>query len=752
MSELTFLQEELQRQIRRTGAELVIGLDNDRAGRDGTKKVAEAVLELGIKPMSFKVTQWVTERYSDWNSLLQAGWEAHKATAYIDNAVTWMQVMIEAAKPDQQGTCDEKALKDLVTLVAQMDVYDQARQRDQVCDTLDLSKRTFDDMLRAVRREMGVNDDGKPKYMVMGGRMVRRYYDRNGVEIYQPLCNFEAKILADVVEDDGDMQERRFRIGGSLQDGTRLQDIEVPVDDFTKMAWPLSGWGARAFIEAGSATKDHLRAAMQSLSKDITTEYIYSHLGWREIGGDRVYLTAAGAVGRDDVKVDLPHDLIRFRVSPLSEVNTYSPEQIKAAMKASLKFLEIGQEEVTIPLWAAMYLAPLSSIVPPSFTIWIYGTTGSMKSTAVALAMCHFGKFAYNTPPASWTGTTNALEKKAFLVKDGPLWIDDYVVQSTFAGMNDLKRKVDQLLRDWGNRAGRSRMRADLKLRQTYAPRGLIISTAEQLPPGQSIQARLFQVSVDPTMVTRGPGSPLTVAQTEEAELYPIAMAHYLQWVAKYWDKLESELPTRLLHYTEKAREKGAHLRMPANVAHLFLGYQLGLRYAEVCGAITADEREAREELGWNTLVGLGEEQQEAASEEKPVEMYLEAITQMLTQGSAFLRHREYYEDATADWPISKNNAPEFLGWYGNDDSEVRSQVGFETSRYWYLIPQVTFKAVSRFYQAAGVVFPDTPRGVKRKLEEEGMVFPATGKGHLYQLTIPGRPWVLRILNPIYTP
>ncbi len=50
-----------------------------------------------------------------------------------------------------------------------------------------------------------------------------------------------------------------------------------------------------------------------------------------------------------------------------------------------------------------------------------------------------------------------------------------------------LKGKVDQLLRDRGTRSGQARTRADL-----------------QLPPGQSIQARLFQVEVHPEMITRG--------------------------------------------------------------------------------------------------------------------------------------------------------------------------------------------------------------------------------------------------------
>ena len=73
-----------------------------------------------------------------------------------------------------------------------------------------------------------------------------------------------------------------------------------------------------------------------------------------------------------------------------------------------------------------MFLAPLASLVPLFFTIWLFGTTGSLKSTLVALVLSHFGEFAFNTPPAAWTATQNALEKLAFVLKDTPLWIDDF--------------------------------------------------------------------------------------------------------------------------------------------------------------------------------------------------------------------------------------------------------------------------------------------------------------------------------------
>ena len=76
------------------------------------------------------------------------------------------------------------------------------------------------------------------------------------------------------------------------------------------------------------------------------------------------------------------------------------------------------------------------------------------------------------------------------------------------------------------------------------------------------------------------------------------------------------------------------------------------------------------------------------------------------------LRHKDVPEDDQRAWPSIAIRAAtsELLGWY--DDW------------YWYLLPQVAFNAVYRFYKAAGRIFPDTERGLRVKLLEQKRLFP----------------------------
>jgi hypothetical protein len=716
--------------LARCGA-VAVGLDADPAGQTATADLVAGLLKAGLTAVRIRTLAWPAK---DANAWLQT---AHPAPADVQAllaaAPTWLDAQLARAAELTDTAERDAATYQVFALLPALSSLELGRRKRQIADSLDLPNDVFDSLLRAARRDAGLTANGQPQYSVVAGRLCRRAYSASGDERLEPLANFQARIVADVVDDDGEAQERRFIVEGSLADGPQLPRIEIEASEFGQMTWPLIRWGAHASIAAGSGSKEHLRAAIQSNSKQVERRYEYSHLGWRKIntdGADRmIYLSAAGALGMEGVQVRLIQDLAAYRLPIVA------PADPLPAVQASLRFLSTGEHAMTVPLWAAVYLAPLSGILNPAFTIWLFGTTGSLKSTATALAMCHYGRFAYNTPPASWTGTTNALEMKAFLVKDAPLWIDDFVTQSTIAGTNELKAKADQLLRDWGNRAGRSRMNADLKLRRTFVPRGLVISTAEQLPPGQSILSRLFAVEATPTMMSRGQDSPLSQAQQHDAPLYPAALAGYLTWLADRYDQLAADLPERLYRYTEAARSEGAHLRMPANVAALFIGYELGLDYALAAGALAPADHAALRQTGWRTLLELAEKQNLMVVEEKPVELYLTALEQMLAVGAIYLRHRDRPDEPNAVWPITRTPQSEFLGWY--DDF------------YYYLLPKIAFGAVWRFYRAAGVVYPDTERGVREKLLEQHLLFPqpdARSDRYTYRLPLGAEmPRVLRI-------
>ena len=111
-----------------------------------------------------------------------------------------------------------------------------------------------------------------------------------------------------------------------------------------------------ARITAGQGAKDYTREAVELLSEGADLRHLYAHTGFRDLhGGARVYLHANGAVGAEGVEVELEPGLERY-VLP----SPGSPEELAAAVRYSLGFLETGPTRVTAPLLGAAYLAPPS--------------------------------------------------------------------------------------------------------------------------------------------------------------------------------------------------------------------------------------------------------------------------------------------------------------------------------------------------------------------------------------------------------
>ena len=344
--------------------------------------------------------------------------------------------------------------------------------------------------------------------------------------------------------DDGAERRTVLVIEGAMPDGRRLPRARVPAERFTGMSWVTEAWGTAPVIFAGQGKKDHLRAAIQMLSGAVPRRTVYGHLGWRRIGDRWAFLHSGGAIDADGaldgIEVDTGTDgFLAYQLPALPEAS-----ELADAVRASLALLDLGPDTITAPVLGAVYRAPLAEPSPVDFALHLTGPTGAFKTELAALAQAHFGAaFHGRRLPASWADTANMLEKKAFLAKDAVLVVDDFAPTGTTADIQRLHREADRLFRAAGNRSGRARMRADGGSRPTYYPRGLIISTGEDIPSGQSLRARLLVLELTPGEI---PADALSAAQADAANgLFAAAMAGYLRWLAPQIDELQETLPGR---------------------------------------------------------------------------------------------------------------------------------------------------------------------------------------------------------------
>ena len=114
----------------------------------------------------------------------------------------------------------------------------------------------------------------------------------------KPLANFTAKIVAEETIDNGLSQEKTFVVSGELG-GEPLHEVIVPSSEFPSLRWINGAWGSDPVIFAGHGTRDHLRAAIQLRSEGKIRRTKYAHLGWVLHNNELLFLSSAGAIGKD---------------------------------------------------------------------------------------------------------------------------------------------------------------------------------------------------------------------------------------------------------------------------------------------------------------------------------------------------------------------------------------------------------------------------------------------------------------------
>jgi hypothetical protein len=492
-----------------------------------------------------------------------------------------------------------------------------------------------------------------------------------------PLSNWYGKIARIVIHDNGLAQTPYYELEGVMA-GTQkpLKKILVPTVQFGTMSWVSEQW-PQAVVYAGAGCKDHLRTYLHATLVDANPQYVFTHSGWREVDGEMLYLSSSGGMDRDDIDVELDQALSRYALPD-------NPDRVSAeqAWKCSLSFMDIGNPDTMIPLYAAMYLAPLYEILEPNFVLWVTGKTGSFKSTIVALALCHFGSFNEEHLPTQWLAWTKMrLLEMAFAAKDVPLVIDNWMPGSSRDEQKDLDKKAHSIIQAIGDHAGRGRF-AGRAVRpgsnDTLPPRGLIISTGEQLPDVESTQGRMFVIRMEPDEINP---DTLTYAQGEDAKLYPYAMAHYLREVAMDYSRLKVELPERFKKIRYEAGEKTLHRRLPSAVAFLYTAFEYAMSVFRDHGAITEEQYKKRCNQAWDVFTSTASRQAESMKEQRPAYRFLQAFKTLLDQRRLVLINKDFADLADAKIDIKQHQA--WAGW--------------EDQNYYYLNPDITFTTISEF-------------------------------------------------------
>lgn len=537
-------------------------------------------------------------------------------------------------------------------------------------------------------------------YGVVDGCLVQ--YQQQGTK---PLTDFVPLMRQELIRDDGVNRTLSFVLDGWQRNGHQLPRVTVSAEELDRMSWVTGKWGTHASVSPGSTNGSKVSWAIKQVGQRTAkrvTEYL--HTGWREIGGKWCYLYEGGAIGMDGVTVSMEGNLKQYQLGGSEEIS------FQDGAKMSLRMSRVLHPDVAAALLGVTYLAPLREWMAqtdtgPAFCLFLHGITGTHKSTAAALAMAHYGNFHPKNPPASFADTANQIRRKAFLVKDAPILVDDYHPTNSVQEARQMAATAQSISRAFGDGSDRGRLNADRTVSAAMPPRSVAIITGEDLPAvGESGLARYYIVEMgrNDVPITKD----LTELQEAAREGYlQRAMRGYILWLAKQTDELPDKLHDMFMQYRDTVREmtQGTHDRAPETVACLLMGYNMMLYYFRDIGVITREQSAQMAQQAARILVDATRRQAQELKNQKPSNIFLTAVGELLASKAATVC------DLTA--PLNEQREPEHM-------------IGYMDSQYYYLLPNVAYSAVSELCRKQDTRFPVSLKGVTKHLREDGVCMP----------------------------
>ena len=529
----------------------------------------------------------------------------------------------------------------------------------------------------------------------------------------RPLGTFVALPVGEITKDDGAQLSKFLEIVGWDSSGTPLPRQLVSMARFKSMDWAMEGWGLAANILPGNTVRDQLRSAIATAGAMVAKRRtIYTHTGWRKIGGKWVYLHEDGCIGMDGVSVEMEAGMTAYTLGDV-------PKELSAqdAAITSFSLTSVLSEHVAVPMLALVYLAPLREFLmqagsPPVFILMLRGATGMRKSTAAALALSHFGHFESTTPPSSFMDTANSVRRKAFVVKDMPLLIDDYHPTTSLQERRKMETVMQALTRTFGNLASRGRMNSDLTIQVAMPARCMAMVTGEETPNvGDSGISRFYEVEFEPDDVPAN--AQLTeLQQRARAGELRAAMRGYIEWLIPQADALPKRLGRMFVDYRMRAAQMmeglKAHGRSVEACAHLMIGLTLMLEYFRDQGLCDDDVMNYTLESYWKLIVGISARQVRANGEESAVQMFMTAVSEMLASGTLSV------VDIS---PGTMAKKPD------------KGMCGYVDMQNYYFMGETVYGAVVHFYRDQDRVFPVGRAALYKRLKDQGIVQQAGNDG-----------------------
>lgn len=515
------------------------------------------------------------------------------------------------------------------------------------------------------------------------------------------ICNFMPIVLKQYMIGEGKERITVIELMGIEEGDKKLEAVNVDVNDVDNLKWVKSSWGFQYKVH--HKMKIQFMNLIEILVRNGITKKLSDQIGWVKENGKYVYLHTGGVVGISEREVDIGGHLSNYFL-PNEIVN------IQKSCKASLNLLDLADYEVTVPLLALVYLSPLLQAIEdvgkiPEFVVWLFGTTGSRKTSLARVFLSHFGDFT-NRLPATFNDTYASIEIKAHAIKDSLNLIDDYAPKQTKKQKDAQDEIAEKTIRAYGDRISRGRANSSMISQKQYTPKGMLLMTGENIVRGHSTVARLvalelYKDSVDLDLLKSIQGN---------TNLLGESMRGYIEWLLPQMNEESSIGETLVSNFNlfkeeleniESVKIKYGHGRSTESCAWLMVGMSCMLDYFKDKGIIYETDFDKYIQLTKDTMVNVLIKNNNITKESSPIDEFLYTLKEAINSNSIKIKT---LEDG------NKVNDEDF------------NTYGYKDDKYYYFYPDMTYNYLIDRKSKSGNYISLTKKGLLKLLKENSII------------------------------
>lgn len=502
-------------------------------------------------------------------------------------------------------------------------------------------------------------------------------------------------------------QSTSFQITfNAIRKGVTLDTVTVSLNKLSQTKWIKQQWGINSRINLNIQAQQHLCDAINILCENIESVHKYKSIGW--IDNEWHYLHGGGVIGDgslENVIVDETAQELTLLTSNISE---------KKACKFVLEtMLNLADQKMS---WTAVSFTFLTLLTTklrergqkPEFVYLLVGESGSRKTSFSKVAFNFHEKYLDNVPINLDLCTLPALEQTATQFKDCVCLFDDIPPANTKHEHSEQQRKLERLIRMYGDSIGRQKIQNASKIE--LKPSGLGVVTAESLiTQSASSLARVLYIKANKKSVDL---EKLTKAQKKRHH-FPTAISYYLGYIAEFGDRyidrfLKKFQETRELLIQETSHS--VHGRLIDMAAWLHTSF---INYIEYALYVTDkyEDVERYENLNFSMLLEMINQQQSLITQDNDVNLFVSILKELMVTNKVKLAE------------IRLNEKKKIV-----DVTDQTNIIGFADDQYLYFFKDTCFEKVKQHYEKNEKLFPTTLKTLLEKLVEKNLLVPDTNK------------------------